>query len=100
MVHQVCPPSGVAQTVNRDPRSRIDGRYVSQVNVQVGQSVKQGDGLAVVESVKAASDVFAPVSGEVVGANADLSDTPETVKQSPERDGWFAKVKLANSAEV
>lgn len=67
---------------------------------EIGKSVKQGDGLAVVESVKAASDVFAPVSGEVVGANTGLSDTPETVNQSPEGDGWFAKVKLANPAEV
>jgi glycine cleavage system H protein len=53
-----------------------------------------------VESVKAASDVFAPVSGEVVGANTGLSDTPETVNQSPEADGWFVKLKLANPAEV
>jgi glycine cleavage system H protein len=67
---------------------------------EIGKSVKQGDGLAVVESVKAASDVFAPVSGEVVGANTGLSDNPETVNQSPEGDGWFAKVKLANPAEV
>jgi glycine cleavage system H protein len=66
----------------------------------VGKSVKQGDGLAVVESVKAASDVYAPISGEVVATNTDLSDTPETVNQSPEADGWFAKLKLANPAEV
>jgi glycine cleavage system H protein len=66
----------------------------------VGKSVKAGDGLAVVESVKAASDVYAPVSGEVVDANSGLSDTPETVNQSPEADGWFAKVKLSNPAEV
>ena len=43
---------------------------------------------------------FAPVSGEVVAANDGLSDTPETVNQAPESDGWFAKVKLANPAEV
>jgi glycine cleavage system H protein len=67
---------------------------------QIGKTVAQGEGLAVVESVKAASDVFAPVSGEVVGANADLSDTPETVNQSPEGEGWFAKVRLSNPAEV
>ncbi|MDR3511101.1 MAG: glycine cleavage system protein GcvH [Caulobacteraceae bacterium] len=66
----------------------------------VGKSVKKGDGLAVVESVKAASDVYAPVTGEVVDANAALSDTPETVNQSPEGDGWFAKVKLADPSEV
>jgi glycine cleavage system H protein len=67
---------------------------------EIGKTVAKGDGLAVVESVKAASDVFAPVSGRVVGANAGLSDTPETVNQSPEADGWFAKLELADPAEV
>jgi glycine cleavage system H protein len=59
-----------------------------------------GDGLAVVESVKAASDVYAPISGEVVATNSDLGDNPETVNESPEKLGWFAKVKLADKAEV
>jgi glycine cleavage system H protein len=67
---------------------------------QAGKDVKAGDGFAVVESVKAASDVYAPVSGEVVDANAKLSDEPETVNAEPESGGWFAKVKLANPAEV
>lgn len=67
---------------------------------EVGKTVAQGDGLAVVESVKAASDVYAPVSGEVVEANAELSDTPETVNAEPEAGGWFAKLKLSNPAEV
>ena len=66
----------------------------------VGKTVKQGDALAVVESVKAASDVYAPVSGEVIEANAALGDAPETVNAAPEAAGWFAKVKLANPAEV
>jgi glycine cleavage system H protein len=66
----------------------------------VGKTVSTGDGLAVVESVKAASDVYAPVSGEVVAANAGLADTPETVNQEPEGAGWFAKVKVSNPAEV
>jgi glycine cleavage system H protein len=66
----------------------------------VGKSVKAGDGLAVVESVKAASDVYAPVSGEVVEANGSLADAPETVNASPEGSGWFAKVRIANPAEV
>ena len=66
----------------------------------VGKSVKAGDGLAVVESVKAASDVYAPISGEVVEANSELGDAPETVNASPEGSGWFAKVKLANPAEL
>jgi len=67
---------------------------------EVGKTVAQGDGLAVVESVKAASDVYAPVSGEVVEANAALGDSPETVNAAPETGGWFAKLKLSAPAEV
>ena len=67
---------------------------------EVGRQVKAGDGFAVVESVKAASDVYAPVSGEVVEANSAVADEPETVNAAPEGAGWFAKVKVANPAEV
>jgi len=67
---------------------------------EVGKQVKAGDNLAVVESVKAASDVYAPVSGEVVEANEALADAPETVNAAPEAAGWFAKLKLANPAEL
>jgi len=66
---------------------------------EVGKQVKAGDAFAVVESVKAASDVYAPISGEVVEANGELSGAPETVNASPEDGGWFAKVKMANPAE-
>ena len=66
----------------------------------VGKEVKAGDQLAVVESVKAASDVYAPVSGEVVAVNSGLPDAPETVNAEPEKDGWFAKLKLANPNEL
>ena len=67
---------------------------------EIGRQVALGDGLAVVESVKAASDVYAPISGEVVEANAALADTPETVNQEPEGAGWFAKLKIADSAQI
>ena len=67
---------------------------------EVGRSVKAGDAFAVVESVKAASDVYAPISGEVVAANGELSDAPETVNASPEAGGWFAKLKVADPAEL
>ena len=67
---------------------------------EVGKTLKAGDNLAVVESVKAASDVYAPVSGEVIEANAALGDAPETVGESPEAGGWFAKIKLADKAEA
>ena len=65
-----------------------------------GKTVKTGEGLAVVESVKAASDVFAPVSGEVTAANAALADNPETVNDQPEGAGWFVKLKIADAKEV
>jgi glycine cleavage system H protein len=66
----------------------------------IGRQVKAGDGLAVVESVKAASDVYAPVAGEVTAVNDALGGNPETVNQSPEGDGWFAKVKLADASAL
>ena len=65
-----------------------------------GKSVKAGEQLAVVESVKAASDFFAPVSGEVIAANGALGDTPETVNDGPEGSGWFVKVKLSDPSEI
>ena len=65
---------------------------------EVGKSVTAGEGLAVVESVKAASDVYAPLSGEVLEANGALAEAPETVNQAPEADGWFAKVKIADAS--
>ena len=67
---------------------------------EVGKTLKAGDTLAVVESVKAASDVYAPVSGEVIEVNTALGDAPETVSEAPESGGWFAKVKLADPAEA
>jgi glycine cleavage system H protein len=66
----------------------------------VGKTVKAGDGFAVVESVKAASDVYAPVSGEVVEANETLGGAPETVNAEPTGAGWFAKVRVADPAEL
>ena len=66
----------------------------------VGKEVKAGDDLAVVESVKAASDVYAPVSGEVVEANGPLADSPDTVNASPEHAGWFVKIRLADPEQV
>lgn len=66
----------------------------------VGKSVKQGEEFAVVESVKAASDVYAPVSGEVVEANDALPGSPDIVNAAPEGEGWFAKLKLSAPAEL
>ena len=66
----------------------------------VGKVVAQGDGLAVVESVKAASDVYAPVAGEVVEGNAALASAPETVNADPEGDGWFAQIRVSDASQL
>lgn len=69
-----------------------------ELMVEVGDSVKQGDTLATVESVKAAADVNIPVNGEVVELNEALADTPELLNQSPYDEAWIVKIKLAPEA--
>ena len=66
----------------------------------VGRKVAKGDSIAVVESVKAASDIYAPVSGEVVEANAALADSPGDVNAEPTGKGWFFKIRLSDKAEL
>lgn len=63
-----------------------------------GRSLAAGEACAVVESVKAASDVYAPVAGNVIEGNAALADTPEAVNQDPYGSGWLLKMKIADAA--
>lgn len=65
-----------------------------------GKQVKKEADMAVVESVKAASDVYAPVSGEVTEANGAIVDEPAKVNEDPEGAGWFVKIKLADKAQL
>ncbi|AQQ66626.1 glycine cleavage system protein GcvH [Microbulbifer agarilyticus] len=67
---------------------------------EVGQTLSAGEEAGVVESVKAASDIYAPISGEVVAINEALEDEPETVNSSPYDDGWFFKVKPSDEGEL
>ena len=67
---------------------------------EVGDSVSTGDDVAVAESVKAASDIYAPVTGEVVEVNEDLEDSPELVNSDAFGDGWMFKIKLEDEAEL
>jgi glycine cleavage system H protein len=67
---------------------------------EIGRQVQKGDAMAVVESVKAASDVYAPVSGEVVEVNEALNDDPSLVNSGAESGGWFCKLKLGDRAEL
>jgi glycine cleavage system H protein len=66
---------------------------------EIGRKLEQGGEAAVVESVKAASEVYAPVSGEVVEVNSELEAAPATVNEDPLGRGWFMKIRLSNAAE-
>ena len=66
---------------------------------EVGQDVEAGGEMAVVESVKAASDVYAPVSGSVVAANEDLADEPEKINADPYGDGWIVRMALSDGLD-
>ena len=65
-----------------------------------GRTVGKGDDAAVVESVKAASDVYAPVGGEVVEGNTALADDPSLINRDPEGEGWFFKLRLSDPSEL
>ncbi len=67
---------------------------------EAGTALGKGDQAGVVESVKAASEIYAPVAGEIVEANDILADTPETVNAAAESGGWFFKIKLADMTEL
>jgi glycine cleavage system H protein len=66
----------------------------------VGRQVKAGEACAVVESVKTASDIYSPVSGEIIEVNPAVVDNPALVNTDPHAAGWFYKIKLSNAAEL
>ena len=66
----------------------------------VGDQLKAGDEAGVVESVKAASDIYAPLTGEVVEVNSALVDSPEVVNSDPYHDGWMYKIRMSDQAEL
>ena len=67
---------------------------------ELGKTLNKGDEAAVVESVKAASDVYAPVAGEVILGNEALADDPALINRDPEGEGWFFKMTLADASEL
>ncbi len=67
---------------------------------QPGTQVKQGEPMGVIESVKAASDIYSPVSGEVIEANQGVVEAPEKVNQSPYGEAWLVKIRLSDPSEV
>jgi glycine cleavage system H protein len=71
-----------------------------EILVSEGETVSKGDSCATVESVKAASDVFMPVSGTVVAINEDLADIPETINSDPYGDAWMCKIQIGDPSEL
>jgi glycine cleavage system H protein len=67
---------------------------------EVGDQFEKGEPYGVVESVKAASDVYMPASGDIVAVNSDLEDTPETVNEDPYGRGWFVRIKLIDPGDL
>lgn len=67
---------------------------------EIGKAVKKDEEAAVVESVKAASEIYAPISGEVVEVNDALADAPETVNSDPTGAGWFMKIRIGDPSEI
>ncbi|MCZ4060290.1 glycine cleavage system protein GcvH [Pantoea sp. LMR881] len=66
----------------------------------VGATFTAGEECAVAESVKAASDIYAPISGEIIAVNEDLADAPETVNSDPYQDGWLFQIKASDESEL
>ncbi len=83
-----------------DHASQSLGDIVFAEVPEAGKTLNKGDEAAVVESVKAASDVYAPVGGEVVEGNQAVADDPALVNRDPEGDGWFFKLRLADQSEL
>ena len=91
---------GVATVGITDHAQQELGDIVYVEAPKAGTHVERGKSFAVVESVKAASEIYAPVSGEVIAANEALAATPELLNSAPHGDGWIAKIKLSLPDEI
>ena len=97
----VRPEGGGVFTIGiSDHAQQLLGDMVFVELPNVGAQVGTGDDIAVAESVKAASDVYAPISGEVLEVNADLEDAPELVNSDPYGEGWLFKIRAKDPKEV
>jgi len=99
--HEWIFPAGPSATVGISDHAQHEITDVVFVELpKPGRTVKAGEACAVVESVKAAFDIYAPVSGEVVEVNAALAQDPALVNQSPHDKGWFFRIKMADAKEL
>jgi glycine cleavage system H protein len=99
--HEWARPAGDTAVVGISDHAQHELTDVVFVELPaVGRKVKVGEACAVVESVKTASDIYSPLSGEIVEVNKALSDKPELVNSDPYGQGWFYKIKISNPAEL
>jgi glycine cleavage system H protein len=99
--HEWIRVEGDVGTVGISPYAQEQLGDVVFVDVpQAGRKVTKGESVAVVESVKAASDIYSPAAGEVIEANAALAETPGDVNADPMGKGWFFKLRLSNPADL
>ena len=99
--HEWVHVSGNTATVGITDHAQAELTDVVFVELpEAGRQVKAGEACAVVESVKTASDIYSPVSGEIVALNKPVSDNPALVNTEPYAGGWFFKIKLSNPAEL
>ena len=99
--HEWVKISGTTATVGISNHAAHELGDVTFVELpQVGKTVKQFETLAAIESVKAASDIYSPVSGKVVTVNETLETTPEVVNESAEESGWICVLEVADAGEV
>ena len=99
--HEWVKVDGDTATVGISPYAQEQlGDVVFVELPEIGKKIEKGKEMAVVESVKAASEVYAPIGGEVLEVNNALTDAPATVNEDALGKGWFAKIKLANKGEL
>jgi glycine cleavage system H protein len=92
--------NGIAEIGISDHAQESLGDLVYVELPEVGRQVDMGNECAVVESVKAASDIYSPVTGEILEVNETLNENPEVVNQSPYAEGWLFRIRMANPAEI
>lgn len=81
-------------------QSQLSDIVYVEIILSVGDEVKRGDSASSIESVKAAADVYIPVSGRIIEVNESLSNTPETLNNDPYGEGWMVKIELSNLTEL
>ena len=91
---------GVATVGVSDHAQELLGDLVYVELPETGTTVAAGDSVGVIESVKAASDTYAPISGEIIEVNSDLEDTPEHINNDPYGDGWMYKMSIEDEDEL